>query len=189
MGRDVDDDVVLPDAAHHVLEPVVDHPVRSCGAHRLELVRRVHSRDRGAERLGRLDGERPDAAAPTVDEDLVPSAYWAAPSERHGGEPTCLRDGRRLLEREVPGLDGEAGRRRGDELGERTEARRAEVAVDVIPGTESRDGAADAFDRPGDVAAEDPVLGAEGGHHPVDEGLAREQMPVVVVDRRGANTH
>ena len=105
VARDVvHDHVVARPALREVLPRVVDDVIRADGADHLDVPRAADAGHLGAERLGDLHGERPDAPRRAVDEHLLPRPDLAvvAKSLKRGAGGRGY--GRGLLERQVARL-------------------------------------------------------------------------------------
>ena len=91
---------------------------------------------------------------------------------------------RGVLERKIGRLGAQSGFRRTGVLGEGAFA----GAENVVARAEACHGGSSGFDGAGDVSAEARVLGRQQASHETKEiGLAAEEMPVVGIDRCGAN--
>ena len=149
----------------------------SSNAEPFELRGAVHAGDDRAGRLGQLDGERPDAAAGTVDQHLLARLHLAAIGEALEREDARLRHGRRLLERQARGHRRQRVLARADVLAEPTPAGMRQVAEDPVTGPEAGHARTDGFDHARDVRAHHRVAWfAPHGQ------VAPQEIPVPRVD-------
>eukprot|EP00754_Rhynchopus_humris_P040699 Rhum_TRINITY_DN23819_c0_g1::Rhum_TRINITY_DN23819_c0_g1_i1::g.178799::m.178799 len=185
---------------------VVQHHVRPRLPHRLRLLRGVHPRHlRGpVHPLQQLQQQQPRAAARPVHQHPLPRQArrhtrrcrplppQVVLQPLHRQRPR-LRHRRRLLERQLVGLLGEARLRALHDSVLRKPAPRAaaEVAVHGVADGEAADAvdaAARRNDDAGHVAAEDRIhRAAQPRRQPVHKGLAPQEVPVPRVHGRGVH--
>src|SRR5256885_3305866 len=96
----VEDEVVARPTLGEVLLGVVDDMVSADGADHVHVPRAAHAGHVGAERLGDLYRERPDASGRTVDQDLLPWLDLALIAQQLEGGGGGYPDGSGLRERE-----------------------------------------------------------------------------------------
>ena len=185
--RELEDQVVALLAAREVLPGVVDDVVGAERTDEIHLPGAANAGNTAPERLGDLHGERADASTGTDDQDLLARLHGAriaqslergAPGQRKGGSG---------LEREIRRLRHEVALVGTHVLGERAFT----PAEDLVPGSEPCHVPTDRLDLPGHVRSPDRVLrGAQPGpRHADDERAGPHEVPVLRVDRGGADAH
>src|ERR1035437_9866334 len=106
----VEDEVVALLTLSEVLMGVVDDMVGTDGADHVDVPRAANGCHFGAEGLGDLHGERPDASGRAVDQDLLTGLDLPLIAQQLQGGGCRYPDGRGLLKREVGRLGDEVVR-------------------------------------------------------------------------------
>jgi hypothetical protein len=184
VRADVEEDVAALPAPGETLLRVIDDLVGADRAEEVHVPRAGHGGDARPERPGDLDGERPHAAARSVDQHPLPGPHARLGAQALQGREPRDGEGRGLLERQAARLRPQAvlGGRHG--LGEGPVPR----PEDLVAGLEARHVAAGGLDLPGQVGAPDAAPGIP--HQRGDEvRQPPHEVPVGGVDRGRADPH
>ena len=181
--RVVEQQVVLLGAPGEILAGVVDDVVGAERLHEVGVSRAAHRGHFRAERFRDLHGEGPDASRRTIDQNLLPRLELSLVAQTLERGERRRRHGRRLFERQVSRLQCDGASASAGVLRECA----ALPAEHLVTRLKLAHVATDRFDRPREVAAEEPGLRLAQAHLCAPDVQASEGVPIPSGHRSGVH--